>query len=859
MIATVKIKFLQNPIDEHNFKFKLLKNDIPITFNSGGDVVDKTYKFSTLAVVNRIAKLNPNLGLDNSFFSSFNGTVFDTAVQDDGNIIVVGNFTTYGVFGVNRAVRLQSNGTINTVFGGGANLAVLCVAVQSDGKILLGGSFTNFNGANVNRLVRLNADGTNDTTFNNNIMSAASNKGFNNSVFSVAVDGNGKILVGGGFTNFNNNSRNRIVRLNSNGTIDNTFNVGTGFGNIVNSICVNPDNSYLIGGEFTVYNGNFTNIRRVVKLNSTGGIDNTFLTNLGTGFNGTVTRVKINPNDDKIYVTGNYTSFNGNNTNRIISLNTNGTVNTDVFFGSGFDDETNSIAFGDTGDIFIGGRFLNYNLIESNRLIVLDSDGVVKNTTIINNTVNTISVTSSDDIIIGGSFTSIFGGGDLDDDEILIGATSANTISNTYSNLNSFNINSDIEYVIEDDSVVLKYNYNSTIETITIDEVEDEPDYILIEFSNGFENGIIFLEDLNSISNPAYNNSIIKYQSVLTGTTKSDVIVGGHTFSVYPFDNTFKFNFKDIVTTLINPNGFKDSILPDLSGGNFIYDDNLELIIEPQILTYNDEIGSATIAKYKFLKSVEQLPFYNQKYYSNTNNVRVLLPTKNNIDFDVTYFEGYPFDFSVQGIMSGDTFQFRNSNTLMFSNAFTASTSEVKRIFLSDGANNVTFDDVMILSSNLNKLELWVNDSFIANINIKKVESKCGVYIKWYSQSGGYSYWLFDKNNKNSIKTKEIGVINGKWDNLQNITSTSESLGKTASETIQLTTRYETKEKEYLLDLVKSPHVEMYINEVPFIQQNEFNFIGVGLADGTYNYENRDSQNKLSIVIEKPAINTITY
>jgi hypothetical protein len=370
---------------------------------------------------------------------------------------------------------------------------------------------------------------------------------------------------------------------------------------------------------------------------------------------------------------------------------------------------------------------------------------------------------------------------------------------------------------------------------------------------------ITFTNDLLNGFNPAYNDSIVSFNSSFTGITNCDVTIDSKTFTIYPFNNEFKFNFKPIVTTLINQNGFKDSVLPDLILSDFIIDDSsLQLTINPDFFCYNSTTGETMVKEYKFLKCVEQLPFYNQKVQAN-NDIRVLIPSQNGVDFNLTYSEGYPADFAIQGVLSGYTYHFRNSNTGIQSTTFTATTSDVKRIFLSDGATDTTIDGVMLLSSNINNIELWVNGFFKCNIKVKKVESKCGVYLKWFNSNGGYSYWLFDKFFNESLKTKDFEDINGAWDNLQNVTSTYESLGKSASSSLVLNTQYNSEEKEYLLDLLKSPKVEMYINNEPFIQQNEFNFIGVKISDGSFTYNNSKSKNKLKVTIELPNTNTITY
>ena len=119
--------------------------------------------------------------------------------------------------------RLNADGSTDTGFnpGSGGNDWVEAVALQPDGKVLIGGSFTSFNGTPRNRIARLNANGSLDTTFN-------PGSGVDNTVNRIAVQSDGKVLLVGAFTTVNGVSRNRIARLNADGSLDTSFNPGTG-------------------------------------------------------------------------------------------------------------------------------------------------------------------------------------------------------------------------------------------------------------------------------------------------------------------------------------------------------------------------------------------------------------------------------------------------------------------------------------------------------------------------------------------------------------------------------------------------------------------------------------------------------
>lgn len=368
---------------------------------------------------------------------------------------------------------------------------------------------------------------------------------------------------------------------------------------------------------------------------------------------------------------------------------------------------------------------------------------------------------------------------------------------------------------------------------------------------------IQFTKDLLTI-NPAYNESIIEFSSsTLSNITYAEIIINSNIFKVYPIAGVFTFNFKEIAKVLINQNNFSDSIIPDLSVDYIIDDSSLSLTLSPTIKIYNSTTSEQVTKEYKFLKNVEQLINYRAKSEIN-NDVRVLLPTANYTDYYLSYFEGYPLDFSVYGFSSGNTLTFKNVTTINETDSVTILNSDVKRIFLSDGGLNETTNNILGLSTTTNLIEMWVGNSFIANINIKRNESKCGVYLKWFNSNGGYSYWLFDEIFTDSLNTKTIDEINGGFDNLQNITSTSSITGKSGNRNYKLTTRFNEVEKEYLTSVLLSPLVEMYVHQTPFNKTDTVKFVGIKVNDGSFSFNNKFSNYKFESTITLPDLFTQT-
>jgi uncharacterized delta-60 repeat protein len=292
--------------------------------------------------------------------TGFNGATRAMEIQSDGKIVLVGSFTSYDNTTQNYITRLLTTGARDTGFSIGTGLGFStapipsALAIQSDSKILVGGNFTSYNGTTQNYLTRLNTDGTRDTGFN------LQGAGFNNGTRGIAVQSDGKIVVVGIFTTYNSATQTRIIRLNSDGTKDTGFSVGTGFNGGATAVAIQSTGKIVVGGLFTTYNGTTSNY--IARLNTDGTIDTTFTTNIGTGFGSGSSIFSIAvQSDDKILVGGIFTSFNGTTQNRIIRLNSDGTRDTSFVTGTGFNDSTFAIDVQSDGNIIVGGQFSSYN------------------------------------------------------------------------------------------------------------------------------------------------------------------------------------------------------------------------------------------------------------------------------------------------------------------------------------------------------------------------------------------------------------------------------------------------------------------------------------------------------------------
>ncbi len=256
--------------------------------------------------VNGVARLNlAQLNADGSLDLSFDpGLGADEAVRhlaltSDGRIVMGGFFSSYAGQTRIYVARVNANGSLDASFAPAANLngPVRAVAVQADGKVIVGGDFTQVGATTRLYLARLNANGSLDTGFN---------AFMNARVRALALMSDGDLLAGGEFTTANGQGYSYVARLNANGTTDTAFNLAARPDAFVRALAVQDDQKILLGGDFTAIGGQSAG--RVARLNSTGDLDAGFQT--GTGANAIVYSVAVDPGRFAI-VGGEFSSFAG--------------------------------------------------------------------------------------------------------------------------------------------------------------------------------------------------------------------------------------------------------------------------------------------------------------------------------------------------------------------------------------------------------------------------------------------------------------------------------------------------------------------------------------------------------------------
>jgi len=340
--------------------------------------------------INSLVLLNTDWTVDSSLNSWAwynNATAVFAVKQADDKIILFWSLTTYRWTTVNRIVRVNTDWTIDWTFVTGTwfNWNTNCADIQADWKIVIWWDFTTYKGVSwFTRIIRLDTDGTADWTF-------VTGTGFWASVSSVIIDTNQRIFVWWSFTTYNNVSQLwYCIKLNSDWTKYTTFEVWTGFNGLffswIKSIALGTGWILCITWNHSEYNWfqnyNAQNIQILNKLNNSWILDISLpkkkwfwwfvawwtlyrdLDVLGT----------------KIVVSGDFTSYDGNTTNRIALLNTNWTIDTGFTSWTWFASSPLGVVFCNDWWFICVWWFTAYNGTTRNRIVKIKQDWTIDST-----------------------------------------------------------------------------------------------------------------------------------------------------------------------------------------------------------------------------------------------------------------------------------------------------------------------------------------------------------------------------------------------------------------------------------------------------------------------------------------------
>ncbi len=352
-----------------------------------------------------------------------NATVRKTLPLVNGKFYAVGNFSARFSAFAPKATVINSVGAMQTSFNPGVGFDGLYVMDTEPDPIntsryYMAGNFSSFNGVNTTHLARVDINGGLDLSFD-------TRGKIDNYVWTVRPleDETGRVYIGGEFANYNGIGRNRIARLNHDGTLDTSFNPGSGFNGTVRDIVLAPDGTgdIYVGGSFTTYNG--VTVNRMVRLNADGSIDWSFNlgdspATVGSNFNGNIgfdnNVTTIEPSLDgsfDIFVGGSFSNFKANPEGRIVKLEQDGDKRSSFNAGVGFDNTVYALETdpSDVTTLYVSGVFANYAGSAAARIIKLNFNGS-KDTNFINNSGTTNSeirsmLVKGSHLYLCGSFT----------------------------------------------------------------------------------------------------------------------------------------------------------------------------------------------------------------------------------------------------------------------------------------------------------------------------------------------------------------------------------------------------------------------------------------------------------------------
>lgn len=313
-----------------------------------------------------VVRLNTDGTLDSGFFhGSGNATpwVYSLTLQPDGKILVGGTFTTVGGQPCTNFGRLLSDGSLDREFNTGADGMISAIVLQQDGGILVAGDFGRLGGQSCTNLGRLDTQGGLDSSFKAALTGA---------IYSLAIQPDGKILTGGAFQDDGGQSTVSLLRLDRDGSVDRDFSPGTFgvgvYGEPVSSVALQRDGRILVGGSLTSIDG----LPRLgmARLNADGTPDESFDAQLGPLFSYSplVFSVAIQT-DGKVLTGGMFSAAAGQPCTNTARLNPDGTLNTRFDLATGV--WMGAVAIQADGKVLLSDPFDFISIEPRNRLVRL--------------------------------------------------------------------------------------------------------------------------------------------------------------------------------------------------------------------------------------------------------------------------------------------------------------------------------------------------------------------------------------------------------------------------------------------------------------------------------------------------------
>jgi uncharacterized delta-60 repeat protein len=245
----------------------------------------------------------------------------------------------------------------------GADGGISTILPLEDGRILVGGDFLNIQGQSIPFLARLNNDGSIDNTFN-------TGTGPSSSVREILPYGSDQFIICGSFSVYDGEAHNGIAVINNDGSIDSSFPYVIGLTALtIEAMALQPDGKIIVGGEISApYNG-------IVRIDPNGTIDASFNPGTGIWAPSSPTVYDILVRGTSIVFAGNFNEYDGNAVGRVVQVLSNGTydisLNNSGVGSSGIIFDIEEMPF---GQMLLSGAVNTYDGNTSNGTVLVATD-----------------------------------------------------------------------------------------------------------------------------------------------------------------------------------------------------------------------------------------------------------------------------------------------------------------------------------------------------------------------------------------------------------------------------------------------------------------------------------------------------
>lgn len=338
----------------------------------------------------------------------------------------------------------------------------------------------------------------------------------------------------------------------------------------------------------------------------------------------------------------------------------------------------------------------------------------------------------------------------------------------------------------------------------------------------------------------AFNNNVIKYRDTAVANATHSILSTAH-FSVtlYPDPNGyFTFNFKEYLKAIVAQDKFVDNLELSISNNisSLVYDaTSLEYWNLEATLSVHSQVadGEETIKNYKFLRGVIQIEDYKRRETYQEGFFILANPNRGtNNNYKLNYWPGYPMDVSF--LSSSGVMTVNNITNAISMNVTIPTNKKVTRLAFCDGSHDETIEDFLPLSFGLNRLRLSKHQLPSVDpifINVEKHSPRCGIYVKYRTQLGGWGYWLFHQNHNRARNVKDGDELENDWNNLdETFAPTIQTGAESSQDTIKALAQRLTLEDVRALEyIIESPKVYLYVAE-RFSQGSQLSVDQVPLA-----------------------------